>query len=80
MRTHSDCTNVELSWTRVLFETYPFFIVFPETEEEHTWIRSSQGYLQDDYIHIASYKAAVEYEDRRYGQKRKTRLILGVSS
>ena len=78
MRTHSDCTNIELAWTRVLFES-PFFIEFPTNEEEHASIRSSQYYLKDDYLHIASYKAAVEYQDQRFGQKRKSRLILGVS-
>ena len=78
-RTHSDWTNVELSWARVLSETYPFFIEFPTDPTELTRIVRSKSYRASNYYHIASFKCAVEYQDLRFQQQRKCRLVLGVS-
>ena len=79
MRRFPDSTEAELAWARTLIETYPFYCEFPATPEKLLEVQHSWDYQKDDQVHIVGYKAMVAFHDRRHGQAKTVRLIMGVS-
>ena len=79
MRQFYDCTEVELSWARVFHENKPYYIEFPETPEELKRVINSSRYRKYNNVFTAGHKVIAHYNDHRFGQKRKVKLILGVS-
>ena len=55
-------------------------IEFPETPDDVEYLVNSPRYKTKTNVYIAGHKAVAEYHDKRFGQERKIRLILGVSN
>ena len=79
MRQFYDSTEVKLAWARVFQENKPYFIEFPETPEEFERVIKSHRYKNFNNVFTAGHKVMVKYSDHRFGQKRKIKLVLGVS-
>ena len=80
MRQFFDSTEVELSWARILHSNKNFNIVFPETDTERSEILRDEEYMLQTKIFMAGHQTTVEYWDNRFEQRRKTKLVVGVSS
>ena len=79
MRKFCDDTEVKLAWATVFYENKPYFIEFPETAEEFQRLTKSYRYKNFTNVFTAGHKLIVHYDDHRFGQRRKIKLILGVS-
>ena len=79
MRQFCDDTEVKLAWARAFYENKPYLIEFPETEEELQRLIKSHRYKNYTNVFTAGHKVIVEYNDHRFEQRRKVRLVLGVS-
>ena len=80
MRQFADFTEVELAWARTFHENFPYVIEFPENPDQLVNLINSPRYKMKTNVFIAGHKAVAEYQDKRFGQERKVRLILGVSN
>ena len=80
MRQFFDSTEVELSWARILHSNKNFKIVFPENDVERSVLLRDKEYLLKTKIFMAGHQTIVEYWDNRFDQKRKIKLVVGVSS
>ena len=79
MRKFWDCTEVELAWTRALHENKNYRIVFPENMDDCTDILMSPEFKDQTQLFLAGHKTLIEYDDKRFDQTRKVKLIVGVS-
>ena len=79
MRQFCDNTEVKLTWARVFQENKSYFIEFPETAEDLERLIKSPRYKNYTNVFTAGYKVILQYNDHRFNQKRKIKLVLGVS-
>ena len=79
MRQFWDCTEVELAWARTLHQNKNFKILFPETMEDCTEILMNPEFRNQTQYYLAGHKCIVEYDDKRFDQERKVKLVVGVS-